>query len=149
MIYLIQGFMFFGRTRFGIGYDASGARVSMYESLTRSMFSGVIGPEQDDPTILVGRVIDDYGTSVLRGILIAEDVFNFVKLYDHRTDHIDYTFKKIADGTWQGNFTGKATGTGQARCILTPVSEVFFLPKQTRPVRRDGPRGDSFKRYRR
>jgi hypothetical protein len=95
------------------------------------MFSGVIGPEQDNPDVLVGRVTDDYGTSVLKGILIGSDTFNFVKLYDHRTDHIDYRFRKnYSNNTWVGTFNGKKTGFGQARCILTFVSESFFLPVQ-------------------
>lgn len=129
MVNLIQGFFFLERPELGIGYDSSGARALVRMEMLRTMFSGVFGPEHEGSEILAGRMTDHYGESTLRGILYEGDVFNFVKLYDRRPDHIDYCFKKCADGTWCGTFAGKATGKGQANCVLTTVPENFLLPE--------------------
>lgn len=150
MIYLIQGFFFSESLYPGIGYDESGAKVFLQEVTLRSMFSGVIGPqEQNNPADLIGRMTDHYGNSILTCIQIENDSLFFTKLYEHRKDSIQYQFKKCADGTWEGIYRGKASGSGRARCILTPVSESFLLPipTQTRPIRKGGPRGDPLERY--
>lgn len=128
-MYLIQGFFFQQGLVPDIGYDKGVPRALVRNLMLRSMFSGVIIPEEDKPNILVGTMTDHYGESVLRGILIDAAVFHFVKFYLHRTDHIDYRFKKNADGTWHGTFKGKAVGMGQACCVLTPVPENFMLPE--------------------
>ncbi len=129
MINLIQGFFFLERPMLDVGYDSTGARALIHNEMLRTMFSGMFGPEHEGSEILVGRMTDHYGESTLRGILYEDDVLNFVKLYDGRYDHIDYQFKKDAGGIWRGTFTGKATGTGQANCVLTPILEDFLLPK--------------------
>ena len=153
---LIQGFFFLERFVPDIGYDSTGARALIRNEMLRTMFSGIFGPEHEGSETLAGRMTDRYGESTLRGILHEGDTFNFVKLYDRRTDHIDYRFKKDADGIWRGTFSGQATGAGQANCVLTTVPENFLLPKieistdvrNRRPVRKGGPRGDPLERYR-
>jgi hypothetical protein len=133
---LIQGFFFLERLVPDIGYDSTGARALIRNEMLRTMFSGIFGPEHEGSETSAGRMTDHYGESTLRGILYEGGVLNFVKLYDRRTDHINYQFKKCADGTWRGNFAGKATGTGQAHCVLTTVPENFLLPEVARPEKR-------------
>lgn len=125
---LIQGFFFFQGREFGIGYDSSGAIAVTREMTMRSMFAGVIATEHEGSDKLVGRMNDHYGDSELMGVRIGDSKLSFTKKYDHRSDRIYYQFEKGADGTWAGTFVGNATGSGQARCVLTIVSEDFFLP---------------------
>src|SRR3989344_897816 len=150
MIYLIQGFFFSESLYPGVGYDESGARVFLQGVTLRSMFSGMIGtPEQNDSVTLVGRMTDHYGESILTCVQLETDSFCFTKLYEHRKDSIQYQLKKCTGGVWEGIYRGKATGSGRARCIITPVHESFLLPTQTRPIKKGGPRGDQPERYRR
>ena len=128
MIYLIQGLFLFEKQKLGIGYDKGNARVLFHEVMQHSMFAGVIRPDQEDSEALVGTLTDHYGNSLLMAIQIKGNTLLFTKIYGHRADHIHYQFKKDADGTWSGTFHGKTVGTGQARCILTPVPESFLLP---------------------
>lgn len=135
---LIQGFFFFKGHQPEIGYDGDGAKVLVHEVMQYSMFAGVIGSEQKRSKMLFGRMNDHFGDSVLANIKTRDGTFCFTKLYDHRTDAVHYQFKKNPDGTWSGTFRGKATGSGQACCILTIVPESFLLPpvKVVKPAKK-------------
>lgn len=158
MVYLIQGFFFFERLAFGIGYDHTGARAIADHEMLRTMFAGMFGSMNEHSPVFIGRMTDHYGESELTSVDLKADSLRFTKRYNHRKDSILYRFDKVADGTWAGLFTGKATGTGQAHCILTAVPEGFLIPatqidisaaqNPRRPVRKGGPHDDSVERYR-
>ena len=156
MINLIQGFYFQGRPEYGIRHGDDGPRVFVRDITFRTMFSGMFGPEHEGSFLVVGKMIDHIGESVLTDIELDADTLCFTKQYERRHDLIVYRFKKYTDDTWRGTFEGTATGTGQAHCVITTVLEDFLLPKAEkavrdsgRPVKRGGPHENSLEKYRR
>ena len=123
MITLIQGFFFTSDE-----LEPGDPRVFVRDTTSQRMFSGLFGPEREDPLVLVGKMSDDFGKSVLTNIVFENDVLQFLKHYTHRNDVIEYQLKKYTDGTWRGTFAGKKVGDGQAHCIITSVPRSFLLP---------------------
>lgn len=124
---LITGFFFQNSLTFGVRMKADGAGVFVRDMTLRTMFSGVIGPECG---LLVGRMTDHYGESELFDVVLGPKALWFTKRYVQRDDLVLYKFKKGADGIWRGTYDGRATGRGEAHCVLMEVPEDFFLPKK-------------------
>jgi hypothetical protein len=90
------------------------------------MFAGDFEPYLPVPGYFVGSMTDHAGQAELVAVKLTEDTLSFSKLYLHREDCIDYTFKKQPDGTWEGEYVGDAVGRGKSRCVLTPVPDDFL-----------------------
>ncbi len=131
MILFIQGLFFEDKLAFGIGCDHErpeiGACVYTQSVKAYGFFAGVISRESNDEWI--GSMMDIYGVSSLTNIRIADDLksLSFDKQYEHRNDTIHYEFKDLG-GTMVGEFSGRGTGSGAARCILIKVEPDFFKP---------------------
>ena len=125
-MYLIQGFFFQERPSLGLSALGGDLHAVFLHGLVRSLFSGVIGPDNCGEGILVGRLVDPLGESIVDDVHLTETALTFNKKYDGRPDVVRYAFTKQADGTWVGTYDGEETGNGFARCILVPVSEEFL-----------------------
>lgn len=127
---LINGVFFQQGFNMGIGYrPGEGAVPTVMEVERFTFFSGVINFE--DENLLgegSGSMTDYYGESVISGVVVKEDSVTFTKKYLRRDDLIHYTFNQKDEGMWVGGYDGKATGPGDANCILVPVKGAFFMP---------------------
>ena len=126
MIYLIQGFFFQKSTALNI--DPYEEKVTISEVTIRSMFSGIIGPDEKAPEneTWVGTMMDRYGIARLNSVVFGMEHFAFVKVYEGRKDSIMYRFKKDRNGFYQGTFEGEEVESGEARCVLTTVPDDFL-----------------------
>jgi hypothetical protein len=77
--------------------------------------------------VVIDFLTDAAGKATLAGIELTEDTLSFTKQYDGREDTIHYRFRKQADGTWKGGYSGTATSEGEARCIVTQVPDDFLI----------------------
>jgi hypothetical protein len=130
MPYLIQGLFFQNRQWLGLGYKpADGVVAVIRNGLCQFMYAGAIW--QDPAHVmggLTGHMLDTFGNSILSDIYIDDGVIRFKKKYDSRPDTIQYVFEKKDGNSWVGEYTGSAVGKGISRCVLTEVSDEFFLP---------------------
>jgi len=118
MVYLIQGVFF--QSRELLDFDRlSEGQIGILQCICHCMYAGVLNPAGGD-------MIDSYGTSILYDINVGESEMSFRKKYLHRDDTISYVFRKQADGTWKGKYSGIATGEGRTSCVLTQVADEFF-----------------------
>lgn len=96
--------------------------------LSGMAFGGYFRWDKKSSRVLDGQLVDCWGSSTIEGTL-ANDLFEFVKKYDHRGDDaihdIAYTFRKDK-GLWVGEYGGPATGKGTAQCRLYVTSRDAF-----------------------
>lgn len=128
--YLIQGFFFQNISQLSF-YDnwssPDGFSVFIKSGLFKFMYAGIIFTNPEAKTELIGEMSDHFGKSKLFEIIVTDKVATFIKKYDCRNDLIKYCFKR--DGNiWTGEYSGKATGKGGAKCIITEVPKDLFLP---------------------
>ncbi len=129
MFYLIQG-VFFQAPGIYVRYIESRRSLVFQEDMLPFMYAGVfasIPPESEKE--MTGTMADFCGRAVLFDIKLSETELSFTKQYLGREDEIFYSFRKQADGSWGGSFSGADVQAGNSHCILTPVSEEFFIPK--------------------
>jgi hypothetical protein len=124
---LIQGVFFQYRESLGVATKPVEGTVAVVKKcLGQFQFAGVI--ERDPWGVLSGGMNDVFGEAELSDITIVEQTLRFKKKYVDRDYVIQYEFTKQPDGTWSGSYASAATGTGQARCVLTHVNRNFFVP---------------------
>lgn len=127
--YMIQGFFFQEGTYFDTAIVAiEGAVVVVRESMFRDLFSGLFGPSESGEW--TGTMLDSCGRSSLTNVWISPNHFGYDKRYEHRTDVVNYDFRLHENGLWVGSYSGDAVGTGQATCILTPITKQMLKPTQ-------------------
>ncbi|MEI6836013.1 MAG: hypothetical protein WCK59_04230 [Candidatus Falkowbacteria bacterium] len=126
-LYLVHGIFFQNNLMLGISLDSEiGERAEIQPATFRTMFAGVI-KFTDNFYDGVGALSDNYGPSVLTDVSLEGNIIRFKKKYERRSDIISYELKKDEDA-WIGSYFGPAVGKGAVRCLLTPISEEFFLP---------------------
>jgi hypothetical protein len=126
LIHLIQGVWFQKREGLGLAFDGTGAVPVWQAAMCRFMFAGGFGPADGNPRVLAGNMTDPAGESELADIRLTGTTLSFVKKYIHRRDLIQYTFRKGKNGTWDGEYSGSACGTGKSRCVLTQIPDEFL-----------------------
>jgi hypothetical protein len=114
-----------------IGHDPNiGSVVMIGESQVEATFNGLIG-ERSLASGYDGFLVDIFGQSVITDFLQEEKKISFFKQYERRLGNddflISYTFTKSENGVWTGHWKAPAVGQGEARCILTPIPDDFFL----------------------
>ena len=147
MAFLIQGLFY--QNKMGLYVEHSsrtgslGPRIMIHENLNQYMYAGAMWLDPDARVqILVGIVYDVFGHALLSNIEMSKEAFSFTKSYasrplphqDEEQPPINYSFR-IRDGqSWVGEYSGRDTGTGVTRCILTEVPEDFFSPDPLLPL---------------
>ncbi len=121
-LYSIQGIIFQSGHTHGIGYKPGiGEAVTIQDAMIFAMYHGVVSEEET----LCGHMHDKWGDSQVTNFKVSETELTFSKFYDRRPE-IRYRFIKKTDDVWFGSWEGEDCGTGQSKCILTPIDESFF-----------------------
>lgn len=129
---LIQGFFFQNHNWLTTVHRSEvegGVGAAIQSGLCRFMYAGIIFPNPENKTELIGETSDRFGESRLFDIVIDCNEARFVKKYDNRNDTINYQFKKNGN-LWIGSYSGKATGEGGTKCIITDVPDNLFFPSK-------------------
>ncbi len=129
--YLLQGVFFFEDIGFCIGHDPEiGERVVIGKCQAYALFNAVISSFADGRPGLGGVMMDRFGTSRLRNIILSKVKISFTKQYENRPP-IFYNFesKDAKGGWWKGTYQGKDCGEGLAHCFIKIVDSAFFLAK--------------------
>jgi len=104
------------------------------EGLVWDLFSGIIRQDPRHPNLLVGGMIDHYGESALREIILEAQEVSFSKKYARREDLIRYRFTVKEENIWIGEYTGPKVGSGTAYCTVAEVPEWFIHPQHAQKI---------------
>lgn len=130
-VLLVQGFFFQDLGGIRIAYYPSVGSVAIFQSeLIQTMFAGVLSIDERSD-FWAGSMMDHYGLSDISDGVLVDDSFSFDKKYRDRNDVISYKFRREGD-LWVGGYFGTLTGSGDARCVVTPSHEgLFEHPRMT------------------
>jgi hypothetical protein len=126
--YLIQGFFFLKSSSLELSMGPEGSGVVIKTGLFRNMYSGIIFPDHEKKNELVGEMVDNFGKSRIFCVKLSEKDLRFIKKYDNQNYLIGYSFKRRGE-LWIGKYSGKETGEGDTKCIITEVPPSLFYPK--------------------
>lgn len=127
MIYFIQGIFYQNNS----WMDVKAGRPAIVSGLLSMMYSGVLGPDPENPGRLAGSMMDVYGDSILSDVVYTPNELQFTKTYSERNNGpaMRYSFRELG-GRWVGTYDGEQVGSGISWCLLKPVEESFFDCKQ-------------------
>lgn len=93
-------------------------------------FGGYFKLGEEDRAILLGEMIDFYGSSILKGSMPNENTLHLFKQYDDDVgkEGAEYLFKKQSSGIWIGNWerTENRTRGGEAKALVTLIEKDGF-----------------------
>jgi hypothetical protein len=130
-MYFING-MFWqqGQMPYIIPDPNTGSVITIGESQAEATFSGLIG-EHSLASGYDGFLVDIFGKSVIAKFVHEETKISFFAQHERQLSNdnflISYTFSKSKNEIWEGTWRAPAVGGGEARCILTPIPDDFFL----------------------
>ncbi len=123
-MYLIQGFFLKKDSRLEVRTGAEGSVTMIREGLLPFMYSGVVLPDEKNPTLYTGRMIDCFGESTIFDGIISPNNFLFYKIYDsHKEGVIRYRFEKKGE-IWIGHYSNSKQ-EGRTKCVLRKAPEEF------------------------
>ncbi len=133
---LIQGMFFQERQFTRISHEGGDARLMISSGVARCMYSGIIFPTPDpeNPDV-IGCMTDHFGDSEIFDFVMRNNEIRFTKKYTNRPDTIGYSFKLVGS-IWVGGYEGDAVGKGFSNCIVTEVTDEFFLAPNFQPTLR-------------
>lgn len=129
MIHLIQGFFLRISERLDISFRGKNGELTtgVKKELSRCMYSGIIYPDPNNKSQLVGRMFDQDGKeSVLFNITKTPKTITFIKQYYKGGYGINYRFRR-KDNVWVGSYEGENIKKKKTKCVITEVPDDFFL----------------------
>lgn len=125
-IFSLQGIIFQEGHDFGLANNPGmGISLTINTAMRYAMFHGVVGPNEENPTVLSGNMEDPWGQSLIHEFTISEEMITFKKQYQRRPI-IDYLFKQKENGIWIGTYSGPDCGIEKTKMIVTALTESFF-----------------------
>ena len=134
-IYLIQGLFFQEGTTMKTEKGVEGVR--FFKGQKSTFFSGTIFSDKESRSGLMKGVIEEwtlgfmgntvYRESIIWDVMISSKSIDFNKVYSGEERVIAYSFEKKEGNIWIGKYQ-VGESVGDAKCIITEISEDFFQP---------------------
>ncbi|PIR86616.1 MAG: hypothetical protein COU11_04735 [Candidatus Harrisonbacteria bacterium CG10_big_fil_rev_8_21_14_0_10_49_15] len=134
VLYLVNGVFFHSAEEIGLTADYIPDHPALVDpkTLYPFMYSGFIGRDETCVLdgVLTGALLDEFGISELVDVTlnVESGTLEFTKVYVGRPEPIYYRVQRGGFGMWVGSYTIEGTRSGFTRCMLSPVSPVFFQP---------------------
>jgi hypothetical protein len=129
-LYLVQGIIFQQGHTFGLGNKPGiGTAVTIQNAMHFALCNGIMGSDEETPDLYGGVLNDRWGDSDISEGSLTETELKFTKRYKNRSP-IYYVFNKKVENVWYGTYSGKDSGTGSSKIILTEINSSFLEPEK-------------------